>query len=177
MTWWASIFALAYGTQCLRRRRLNISRCTHTRIRSGSFVWDRWCMPLSSSLESQYSSSPSINRVIIRERRRNHASGRQYMKYALNSLAATAIVRLLLDLWRMYLGNIYALDRPTPPDPRLPCRSFISAYRRERCSSESKIVSSTRRFECNAILRFNYDSLHILSKYCATIIIISSTTW
>ncbi len=66
---------------------------------------------------------------------------------ALNSLTATVIVTLLLDLWRMYLGNIYALGRPAPLVPfiyqSVPSRTLFQRIK-------DRVVDSSIRMRYNA---------------------------
>lgn len=110
IVWWATIAALAYGTAIFEAVSIqHFPLYTYTEKNSflfiGSVVYGLYFVvgfPMFFSIdENPYSRSTN-------EPRRPLAT---LWEVAVNAFAATAIVTLLLDLWRLYLGNIYSIGK------------------------------------------------------------------
>lgn len=71
---------------------------------------------------------------------------------AINSLAATAIVTLLLDLWRMYIGNIYQLGRQSPPVPFIYQRKQAALSVSQRLADQLTLFKLRSRFLTRSII-------------------------
>lgn len=106
LLWWSNICALAYGTALfeaitVQHFPLYTYKERDAFLLIGSVVYGLYFVvgfPMFFSLDERYTQSGTI------------APARVSLKYtAMNAFAATAIVTLLLDLWRLFLGSIYAL--------------------------------------------------------------------
>ncbi len=161
--WWASIFALAYGTAVFEAVSIqHFPLYTYTDkerfVTVGSVVYGIYFIvgfPMFFAIDE-----PTDNPRATEQPRKSTV-----YEVALNSLAATAIVTLLLDLWRMYLGNIYALGRPAPPVPFIyqgvPSRTLFQRIKDRVVDSSIRMryKASTMIQHYNQILSDDYNHL------------------
>lgn len=109
--WWSNVFAFAYSTAVFEAVSIqHFPLYTYTERNSfllvGSVVYGIYFVvgfPMFFSLDEQY--KPSISSKLTAMSRISLSNT------AMNAFAATAIVTLLLDLWRLALGSIYELGQ------------------------------------------------------------------
>lgn len=113
LVWWTSIFALSYGTACfeaLTIRHFPLYTYTErdTFLIIGSIVYGLYFIvgfPMFFSLDERVNGSTDSDAHDNKIGTPTHSLSDTIV----NALAATAIVTLLLDLWRLFLGSIYIL--------------------------------------------------------------------
>lgn len=110
MFWWSVIFIMAYGTAVFEAVSIqHFPLYTYTErnafLTIGSIVYGLYFIvgfPMFFWLDESY--VIGLRGVIQRK---------SLKETAINAFAATAIVTLLLDLWRLLLGSIYEFERDT----------------------------------------------------------------
>lgn len=120
LLWWFTIAVLSYGTAVFEAVSIqHFPLYSYTErdafLQIGSVVYGLYFLvgfPMFYSLDEP---SPS-NMPVRRRSDEPEEDARKYQTHSLadvvvNALAATAIVTLLLDLWRLFLGSIYHIGK------------------------------------------------------------------
>lgn len=147
LLWWFAIAVFAYGTAVFEAVSVqHFPLYTYTErdafLQIGSVVYGLYFLvgfPMFYSLDE-----PSAS-IVLTEQQPNpseqDANTQSYQSHSLadaavNALAATAIVTLLLDLWRLFLGSIYEIGKKSgnlpfvyqPGQDGPPVQSACSTY-------------------------------------------------
>ena len=158
--WWGTIFSLAYGTAVFEAVSIqHFPLYTYSDkkrfVTVGSIVYGIYFIigfPMFFAIDEPDDDGEDGGTVDMQNTTRIAKKKSTLYEVMLNSLAATAIVTLLLDLWRLYLGSIYALGRPAPPVPFIyqgaTSRTLFQQIR-DRVSDASILL----RFNGSAMLR------------------------
>jgi len=161
--WWSSIFTWAYGTAVfeavsIQHFPLYTYSDRDTFLTVGSVVYGLYFIvgvPMFFALDEDYSPAESPD---------SHPPSRLSLwDTAVSAFAATAIVTLLLDLWRLLLGNIYELGKeltvplpfvyqplPPTPEPKVVAEVVVTV---DACTQLAKDWARSQIAKATSLLR------------------------